>query len=65
MEFRKTERKKSGQWQEIKFCELKEGDTFRLFENDGTKVSDLGGNTEWVAKSEPKQDDMGNFYVKI
>lgn len=50
-------------WTPKHFTELKEGDIFRLFEEDGTPVRDSKGRSVWLASSAPYFDDRGVLTV--
>lgn len=46
-------------WTPCNFSDVLEGDQFRLFEEDGTPVQDLEGNTEFEASEDAHQMDSG------
>lgn len=49
-ELRKVEVKLfTGEWYDVTMSSVLEGDTFRMFEPDGSQVKDEDGKTEWVA----------------
>lgn len=50
-------------WTAIEFMELKKGDTFRLFEYDGTQVADKYGNTAWDASSDAYINEDGTGII--
>lgn len=52
----------NGDWHEVDFEELSEGDRFRLFDN-GEKVVDPKGKSEWIASSEVFKNKYGDLVV--
>jgi len=49
---RKTQIFKDGEWVNIKFQELRNGNKFKLFEFNDEEVKDRGGNAEFTAISD-------------
>ncbi len=59
---RKIEVLRNNVWVTIKLTEVKKGETFRLFEPDGTPVSHKG-KTEFLAKEDGKDTVIGEKLV--
>ena len=58
--------KRSEEWTEINFDELKKGDTFRMFNLDETPVKDLFNRTEFVATTDAfMSDELKQLTVTI
>ena len=49
----------NGRWFPTEFDKVKKGDTFKLFEPDGTLVRDKDGNAVLVAVSDPYMNAEG------
>ena len=62
---RTAERLVKHKWVPVKFMDLTSGCTFRLFEADGTPVTDKQGNAEFIAASKPSVDETGTNTIKI
>lgn len=63
---RKVETYKNGEWAELEFMDLKEGDLFRMFEPTGERVEGLdyfAGTNEWVCTTGPYLRDDGVWTV--
>ena len=52
---RRTERlnKETKNWDCVEFQELKDGDVFRLFDNEERYINKADGNNVWIAKGIP------------
>jgi len=51
-DLRKIEVLVDGKWEHINLCELKSGDTFRMFESTGEPVVDEKGRKVWIVTSD-------------
>lgn len=63
---RTTEILQGNRWELVAFEEIKAGDTFRLFEKDGTPVTDSGSRHKFYAISAacPVRDQDGNYQIE-
>lgn len=61
-ELRKIEVLRHKEWFHIVITDIKKGETFRLFEPDGTPVSNKG-HTEFIAKEDGKDTVVGGKLV--
>lgn len=52
-------------WHDIEFEELKDGDTFRMFELTGEPVLDENGNWEFITNCDAFINDDGIWAVEI
>lgn len=64
MDTRKTEILYKEEWYRIPFDHVKSGDVFRLIESTGEFVVDENGKTEFIATSDPYQNEEGIWTVK-
>lgn len=66
IKLRKVEIKDNDEWKEISFSELKKGDTFKMFESDGTPVKDLYNRTEFLATTNAyMSDEVKQYTIEI
>jgi hypothetical protein len=55
----------NGQWVKMSFVDLKKGDIFQLYEEDGSIVADDDGNDTWIATGDlVLVDDVYGIYGK-
>ena len=64
-DIRKVEILKCGGWEISKMIDIKNGDIFRLFEPDGTKVVDSKGSTSWIADGDSFINNEGITEVNV
>ena len=66
LKIRKTEiQTDDNTWSEINLIDIKEGQIFRVFEQDGEPVTDERGGTVWEADSDGYMNERGIPTVKI
>lgn len=66
MKWRKCQVLKKGKWINSDLEKVQKGDTFRLFEADGTPVKDNLGNDHYVASKDAIPcEPNGNFSVEV
>jgi hypothetical protein len=63
--FRKCEVFNGTDWNEVPFENIRKGDTFRMTEPDGSKVTNSAGDHELVALCDPERLDGGNWRVSV
>jgi hypothetical protein len=62
---RKVEILKSGEWKEVAFPDLKDGDIFRMFEPNGDPViSNVDGTIHWKVAGEPYLNEENIWTVQ-
>lgn len=61
---RSVKKLSGSKWVEIPFEDLKPGDKFKLYEEDGALVKAADGNSVFVCESFPFKHDSGNLSVK-
>ena len=54
---------KHGVWTNIHPLEIKEGDIFRMFEDDGEPIYDKSGDMDMVAIEDAYEDENGIYTV--
>lgn len=66
-DWRRAKVLRNGEWHDIPFEEIKEGDTVRLFESDGAEFVMDGGGTvaKALSDAEPLPEPPGNYGVEL
>ena len=65
MDMRIVEVFKGDKWIEIEFDKLDIDDRFRLFEQDGERVVNSKGQSEWIASSVPFIGKYGDLTINV
>ena len=52
-------------WEEIDFCDLRDGDTFQLYDRDGSLVKDEYGQYKFLATSDPYLNEEKTWTINI
>jgi len=54
-----------GSWKKLKFTDIKNGETFRMFEPNGLPVVGKNEQTEFLAVSEVYQQEKGGVWTVV